>query len=72
MATNARFSVIEKDGAAGIIAEFENPRDGDPPIRLSTLSELGRAPSADRAELPLPAMGVLRRLEGEPPQISHW
>ena len=33
VATNARFSIIEKDGAAGIIAEFENPRDGDPPIQ---------------------------------------
>jgi hypothetical protein len=32
VATNSRFSTIEKDGPAGIIAEFENPRDGDEPI----------------------------------------
>ena len=26
----ATYSIVEKDGAAGIIAEFADPRDGDP------------------------------------------
>ncbi len=26
----AAFHVVEKDGPAGIVAEFEDPRDGDP------------------------------------------
>lgn len=28
--TRPGFSIVEKDGAAGIIAELEDPRDGDP------------------------------------------
>lgn len=26
------FSIVEKDGAAGTVAEFADPRDGDPPL----------------------------------------
>ncbi|MFN2471167.1 MAG: hypothetical protein ABR583_09305 [Gaiellaceae bacterium] len=29
--TNPTFLIVEKDGAAGIVAAFEDPRDGDPP-----------------------------------------
>jgi hypothetical protein len=28
--TRGTYSIVEKDGSAGIVAEFANPRDGDP------------------------------------------
>ncbi|MGZ8692661.1 MAG: hypothetical protein ACXWZY_08805 [Gaiellaceae bacterium] len=28
--TVGTYSIVEKDGSAGIVAEFANPRDGDP------------------------------------------
>jgi hypothetical protein len=31
VASEPLFLVVEKDGAAGVIAELADPRDGDPP-----------------------------------------
>jgi hypothetical protein len=28
--TSGTYSIVEKDGSAGIVAEFADPRDGDP------------------------------------------
>jgi hypothetical protein len=31
--TKPTFSVVEKDGPAGVVAELADPRDGDPPLQ---------------------------------------